>query len=96
MEAELIIPHFATESEEADWLYANRDRLSAAFVKAGAEGRLTHGTAMRRVLAARAMIQLDAADAQRARAAAERQGMTFDAYMKMLVHEALDRQAEAA
>jgi hypothetical protein len=94
MEAELIIPHFATESEEADWLYANRDRLSAAFVKAGAEGRLTHGTAMRRVLAARAMIQLDAADAQRA--AAERQGMTFDAYMKMLVHEALDRQAEAA
>jgi hypothetical protein len=96
MEAELIVPKFASETEEADWWYENRDRVSAAFVKADAEGRLGRGTAMRRAQEAQATFQLDAEDAQRARAAAERQGMTYSAYVKMLVHEGLDKELKAA
>jgi predicted DNA binding CopG/RHH family protein len=95
MEAELVVPQFATEAEEADWLYENRERISESFVKAAAEGRLTHGTAKLRALEAQTIVQLDLEDAQRARAAAERKGMQYQAYVKMLVHEALEKEPAA-
>ena len=43
MEA-LTIPKFENETDEANWLYENREGLSAAFHKAMLEGRVRQGT----------------------------------------------------
>lgn len=42
------IPKFQNETEEADWLYANRERLTAAFLQAAQEGRVRHETLKQR------------------------------------------------
>jgi hypothetical protein len=97
MASTLIVPKFATETEEADWWYANRDLVEQNFVAAAREGRLGHGTMMRRMeqrqaqLREEATIQLDDDDAAKARAAAERRGMPLQSFVKMLVHEALQQ-----
>jgi predicted DNA binding CopG/RHH family protein len=44
---------------------------------------------------AEALIQLDAEDASKARLAAGRRGMQYQAYVKMLIHEALEKELAA-
>jgi predicted DNA binding CopG/RHH family protein len=89
------IPKFANETEEADWWYENRDMVTREFERAEAEGRLGRGTAMKLALQREHSIQLDTEDAERARAAAERKGMQYQAYVKMLIHEALEKESAA-
>lgn len=97
----LIVPKFATETEEADWWYNNRDRVSEEFLLAAKEGRLGRGTMMRRAREAEAkkraeiVIELEPDDMTKAHAAAARRGMSYGAYIKMLVHEALAREDAA-
>jgi hypothetical protein len=88
------IPKFRTETEEADWWYENRDFVSAEFERAEAEGTLGRGRAMRRALAADAIL-LDEEDAVRAFVAARRRGMQYQAFVKMLIHEALEKESAA-
>jgi len=45
---EMTIPKFENETDEANWLYENRERLSAAFHQAVREGRVRQGTLKRR------------------------------------------------
>lgn len=40
----LKIPKFENETGEANWLYENREKLSAAFSQAVQEGRVRRGT----------------------------------------------------
>ena len=49
MEA-LTIPKFENETDEANWLYENREGLSAAFHEAVLEGRVRQGTLKKRGL----------------------------------------------
>lgn len=97
MASTLIIPKFANDTEESEWWYANRELVEQNFVAAAKEGRLGRGTMLRRMeqkhakLHEEAIVQLDDEDAARARAAAERRGMEFQPFMKMLVHEALQQ-----
>jgi hypothetical protein len=49
MPSSLIVPKFATETEEADWWFDNQDLLLAEFKLAAAEGRLGRGTLKRRM-----------------------------------------------
>jgi predicted DNA binding CopG/RHH family protein len=93
--AHIAIPKFASEAEEAAWWFEHQDELLEEFKDASAEGRLGMGTAMRRALAADSTIQLDAEDVSRARAVAERKGMQYQAYVKMLIHEALEKESAA-
>ena len=41
---EMKIPKFENETNEANWLYENREGLSAAFHEAVQEGRVRQGT----------------------------------------------------
>ena len=47
---EMTIPKFENETDEANWLYENREGLSAAFLEAVLEGRVRQGTLKRRAL----------------------------------------------
>jgi hypothetical protein len=44
----ITIPKFENETDEANWLYGNREGLSAAFHQAVQEGRVWQGTLKQR------------------------------------------------
>ena len=80
---------FANEAEEAAWWEANEDALADEFEKAGEEGRLGHGTAMRRASESSITFRLDPDDIAKARAQAAERGLLYEAYLQMIVHGAL-------
>lgn len=92
----LKIPKFESEAEEANWLYENRAGLSAAFAQAATEGRVREGTLKQRGVTPATTIRLAPADISRARALAERRGLRYQTYLKMLIHEALEREEKKA
>ncbi len=96
-----VVPKFATEKEEADWWYDNRHLVEQEFLTAAKEGRLQRGTMQHRSEEAQArveaetIIKLDAEEAQKARAAAEKRGMALQPFVKMLLREALSKEEAA-
>jgi predicted DNA binding CopG/RHH family protein len=92
----LKIPKFENEADEADWLYENREKLAAAFLQAAQEGRVRHGTLKQRGTTRPTTIRLAPEDISRARAIAERRGLRYQTYLKMLIHEALEREEKAS
>ncbi len=97
---ETKIPKFKNESEEAAWWFNNQDYVLRLFQKAAAEGRLGHGTAMRQMAEKQAAksttIRLDPMDLSLAKTLAEKKGLRYQTYLKMLLHEALGKEANAA
>ena len=89
-------PTFANEDEEADWWFENREQMAGLFLKAADEGQLGKGTVKRRSLGRQAMIQLGENDIVRAKSLAERRGMEYQTYLKMLIQEALEREERQA
>jgi predicted DNA binding CopG/RHH family protein len=92
-------PSFANEAEEARWWFENQDLIDAEFELAAKEGRLGHGTVARRAKEAEmamALVGLDPEDVKRARAQAERRGMDYQAYVKMVMHRALLMEEQSA
>jgi hypothetical protein len=85
MAQRLEVPKFANESEEARWWFDNRDAVADEFELAEREGRLGRGSAARLANA----ISLDPEDAVRARSLAQQRGLDYEAYVKMVVHQAL-------
>jgi predicted DNA binding CopG/RHH family protein len=98
MEKDLIIPKFANETEEAKWWFEHQDILLEQFKTAEAEGRLEVGLAKRRAEARipTTTIRLDPADIAKARRVAEKKGLKYQTYLKMLIHEALEKEVNAA
>jgi predicted DNA binding CopG/RHH family protein len=93
----LIIPKFENETDEANWLYENRERLSAAFHEAALQGRVRQGTLKQRIgVTPPTTIRLAPEDIARARTLAERRGLRYQTYLKMLIHEALEREEKAS
>jgi len=92
MDEKLKLPDFKDEAEEARWWFENRDFLDQQFIQAAAEGRLGRGTVARRAGIPTTTIRLDPADIARARVQAERRGLKYQTYLKMLIHEALERE----
>jgi len=95
MEKNMTVPKFASEADEAKWWFEHQDLMLEDFQSAAAEGTLGRGTAMRRALEAEAVIQLDAEDARKAHAAAARKGISYQSYVKALIHEALEKEIAA-
>jgi predicted DNA binding CopG/RHH family protein len=95
MDEKLKVPEFKDEAEEARWWFDNQDLLDQEFVKAAAEGRLGRGTVARRAGIPTTTIRLDPRDIERARVQAERRGLKYQTYLKMLIHEALEREGAA-
>jgi predicted DNA binding CopG/RHH family protein len=88
-----IFPNFKSEAEEAEWWDSHQDESLNAFTKAAAEGRLGRGTAVRIGALPTTTIRLDPADIELARAQAEKKGLKYQTYLKMILHEALLQEA---
>jgi predicted DNA binding CopG/RHH family protein len=77
--SKLKMPDFATEAEEAAWWFDNQDEIA---VEAFAE-------------IGKELIVLDSADAALGKAKAAACGMSYEQYMRNLVHCALQEQRAA-
>src|ERR1017187_8866159 len=91
-EKKLQIPEFENEEQEAQWWAKNPDAILAQFESALAENRLGRGTAMRRGLTPTTTIRLDPTDISRAKSQAERRGLKYQTYLKMLIRQALTQE----
>jgi predicted DNA binding CopG/RHH family protein len=91
-----VLPEFKSEAEEAEWWDSHQDEIFSDFEKAAAEGRLGRGTAARKAGIPTTTIRLDPVDIQMARDQAEKRGLKYQTYLKMLLHEALTREAKAS
>jgi predicted DNA binding CopG/RHH family protein len=93
-----VIPAFATEAEEAEWWYKNRNthgkQLRAA-VNKGEADVLTKQKLRERIAASRktpaptVALRIPEADLALARKQAEKKGLPYQTYIKSLLHETL-------
>jgi predicted DNA binding CopG/RHH family protein len=93
-----VIPAFATEAEEAQWWYKNRNihgKQLLAAVKNGEAQVLTKEKLLARIAASRKIpaptvaLRITAADLALARKQAEHKGLPYQTYIKSLLHETL-------
>lgn len=91
MKEKLKNQNFRNETEEARWWEEHQDSLAEEFEKAAEAGVLGHGTAARKGSTPTTTIRLDPEDIAKARVQAERRGLRYQTYLKMLIHEGLER-----
>jgi predicted DNA binding CopG/RHH family protein len=96
----LNVPKFATEAEEAKWWDEHGDAVGQNLMEAIKTGA-AHRGGPRRVLEERReskniTIRMPVSDIERARVLAERKGLGYQTYVKMLLHEALEREETRA
>ena len=97
MNKHLEIPKFQSEAEEAQWWFDHREETSSWMEKSVGESGATN---LSEVLAKRRQggstptvsIRIDPGDLSRARILAERRGLRYQTYLKMLLHAALERE----
>ena len=85
------LPAFASEEEEANWWFENREQHAEDFVKAFAEGRVKVGRIADRIAAAKqaTAITLCAEDALKAVRIADEKKIDVQTYLAELIHDAL-------
>jgi predicted DNA binding CopG/RHH family protein len=91
------IPKFETEAEEAQWWFDHREETALWMETAAQEGRTTSLAAIlqnRQQTGATptVSIRIDPSDISRARMLAQRRGLRYQTYLKMLLHEALEKE----
>lgn len=94
----IVVPRFATEAEEADWWFDNREQHDEIMAKAMAEGRTMtikqlldrHG-----LVGSRIAVPLDFDDLVEARRQSETKGLNYEVYVRQLLHEALAKNRAA-
>ena len=89
-------PPFENEAEEAQWWEQNQSRVEENLITAMREGTVQRDSA-RRLLRERReskniTIRVSMEDLERARKLSAKRGLAYQTYMKMLLHEALDRE----
>lgn len=89
MSEEFKVPKFKNESEEAQWWDSQGENIGRAFEQAAVEGSLRRGTAKRKGSTPTTTIRLEPTDIARARLQAERKGLRYQTYLKMLLKESL-------
>ena len=98
--AGMKVPKFATEAEEARWWDSKAGKIETRLLTALRTGTAQRGTAQRLTREARESknitIRIPVAEIERARTLAEKKGIGYQTYMKMLLREALDREARKA
>lgn len=94
--AKRVLPDFKSEAEEAKWWFDHQEELDKEFAEAAASVTLGRGTAARVGGLPTTTIRLDPVDIQMAREQAEKHGLKYQTYLKMLIHEALTRKARAS
>jgi predicted DNA binding CopG/RHH family protein len=92
------VPAFATEADEAEWWYKNRNvhgKQLLAAVKSGEAQVLTREKLRERIAASRkppspvVALRIPQADLDLARKQAEEKGLPYQTYIKSLLHESL-------
>ena len=90
----LVIPRFASEADDARWHQRNRKVLEGAAERRIQEGTtLTLPQAAARARTRPVTLRLAATDIDAARAMAAQKGIGYQTYVKILLHEALRREA---
>ena len=90
------VPRFADEAEEARWWDKQQPRMARAreaAMSAGEDLAAVPAPLARALAAKNVTIRLSLADLERARKQAERRGLRYQTYVKMLLHEALTADA---
>ena len=89
-------PEFKDEAEEARWWAENQGAVLSEFKGAAKDGTLGRGTLARRGLTPGVTIRLDPSDVELARSQAEQRGLRYQTYIKMVLHQALAKEAAGA
>lgn len=92
MRKEFQKKNFKSEEEEANWWDQQQDALADEFEYAAAKGKLGHGTVARKGITPTTTIRLASEDVLLARTQAERRGLRYQTYLKMVIHEALQNE----
>ena len=90
----LQTPEFKNEAEEAAWWDSHPDETLALFEQAAKDDTLGRGTFARRAETAATSIRLDRADIELAKALAEKRGLRYQTYLKMIIHQQLLEEAK--
>jgi hypothetical protein len=98
MNKKTAIPKFRSEAEEAQWWYDHRGD-TAQFMEEGVTkgrtitlSRILERAKQRSGVTPTVSIRIDPADLSRARLFASRNGLRYQTYLKMLLHEALEKE----
>jgi predicted DNA binding CopG/RHH family protein len=90
------IPEFGSEEQEAQWWDDHKAEVELNLGAAMRSGTAQRGAAQRVMKEAKASknitIRMPLADLERARRLSSRKGLAYQTYVKMLLHEALDRE----
>ena len=95
------IPKFESEAAEAEWWDEHRDETAQWMEEATNRGQTTTLTDVLQRANERAgatpmvAIRIDPDDITRARSLAAKKGLGYQTYLKMLLHEALQREERA-
>ncbi len=87
------IPEFKSDAEEAAWWDSHPEETLAIFEQAAHDGTLGRGTLAHRSETVPTSIRLDKADIELARAFAEKRGLRYQTYLKMIIHQQLVKEA---
>ena len=87
-------PDFRDEAEEAQWWAEHESTVLSEFRGAAQDGTLKQGTLMKRGPTPPVTIRLDPSDLELARSQAERLGLRYQTYIKMILHQALTTEAD--
>jgi predicted DNA binding CopG/RHH family protein len=90
--ADMKIPKFKSEKEEADWSYAHRREIERDLDKAAKKGQsLTVAEIIGRETTKLISIHLAIGDIERAKAQAKAKGIGYQTWIRMLLHESLEK-----
>ena len=95
------VPKFKSEAEEAEWWDQHREETAEWMEQAAASNQTTTLSDLLQRAGQRAgaiptvSIRIDPDDITRARSLAAKKGLRYQTYLKMLLHEALQREERA-
>jgi len=88
---QITIPKFRTEAEEAKWWDSHPEVATEIMRRAIRSGRARRAVPLKTVT-----IRLPVPDLKAARDLAHHKGLPYQTYIKMLLHEALERERRPA
>jgi len=98
MSDKIVVPKFASETEEAEWWFAHREEHGETMARAMEEGRtvgIKDLLARDGLQGPRVTVQFEFDDIVRAREQAAARGLELDAYMRDLLHQAVAKNDAA-
>ena len=87
------VPKFKSERQEAQWWDAHPEVVTALFLKAKKEGRLERLPRIRGATKS-VTIRMPITDLETAQEIADKRGLPYQAFIKGLLHQALERESK--